>query len=490
MHFSHLVTLLVLCSACAESQQPVDAPTADPNRIATAQPVNEPGTPATVPTTLFPHSETARYLVSGQANIIFQSNPAFHSPYEAQNSFVGRGEYKTSLVGTLFTGFQLKREPRFATDILFDLESAGGRGLSQALGLAGFTNLDVVRNPNLGSVPYIARVQLHQVFGFSSELVDGARTPFSLPTKLSARRLELRAGKMSLPDLLDLNSVGSDSHLQFMNWTSDNNGAWDYAADTRGYTYALLAEYDDRSWSARTAIALMPTVANGIDLDWNLHRARGENFEAEYRRPPLARLLSRKANQPRLGVIRALSFVNYGDMGVYRQANVTALTERTLNQPGATPVISSHAPGTTVKYGFGLNTEQQLTSDIRVYTRFGWNEGQHESFCYTEVDQTFAAGADMAGSRWRRPNDRFGVTGISNAIKRDHQAYLALGGYGFLLGDGRLTYAREDILEAYYTAHNWRGLFTAFDTQLIAHPGYNGDRGPLAVFSVRTHVDF
>ena len=96
----------------------------------------------------------------------------------------------------------------------------------------------------------------------------------------------------------------------------------------------------------------------------------------------------------------------------------------------------------------------------------------------------------MAGSRWRRPNDRFGITGISNAIKRDHQAYLALGGKGFLLGDGRLHYAREDILEAYYTAHNWRGLFTAFDTQLIAHPGYNQDRGPVAVFSVRTHVDF
>ena len=79
---------------------------------------------------------------------------------------------------------------------------------------------------------------------------------------------------------------------------------------------------------------------------------------------------------------------------------------------------------------------------------------------------------------------------MSNAIKRDHQEYLALGGQGFLLGDGRLNYAREDILEACYTAHNWRGLFTALDVQLIAHPGYNQDRGPIAVFAVRTHVDF
>ena len=143
-----------------------------------------------------------------------------------------------------------------------------------------------------------------------------------------------------------------------------------------------------------------------------------------------------------------------------------------------------------MKYGLDLNTDQQITSEIRAFGRYGWNEGQHESFCYTEVDQTFEAGADMAGSRWGRTNDRFGVAGVTNAIKRDHQAYLALGGKGFLLGDGRLNYAREDILETYYTAHNWRGLFSSFDAQLIAHPGYNQDRGPVAVFTVRTHIDF
>lgn len=76
-------------------------------------------------------------------------------------------------------------------------------------------------------------------------MVSGARTPFSLQTELPSRRVELRAGRLSLADFFDLNSVGSDSHLQFMNWTVDNNGAWDYAADTRGYTYGLVTEYDD-----------------------------------------------------------------------------------------------------------------------------------------------------------------------------------------------------------------------------------------------------
>ena len=97
------------------------------------------------------------------------------------------------------------------------------------------------------------------------------------------RRLELRLGKMSLPDVLDINDVLSDSHMQFTNWTVDNNGAWDYAADTRGYTYAGVIEYQDRNWGVRYVLAAMPTVANGIDLDWAFSRASGQNWEFELR---------------------------------------------------------------------------------------------------------------------------------------------------------------------------------------------------------------
>ena len=372
--------------------------------------------------TIFPHSDTARWLVSGQANIVFQGHPGFHSPYSGPNSLLARGEYKVSLVGTLFTGFQLLKNPRFSTDAIFDLESASGRGISEALGLAGFTNLDVVRNPTLGSKPYIARVQLHQVLGLTSKLVEGSRTPFSLATQVPERRFDLRAGKLTLPDFLDLNGPGSDSHLQFLNWTADNNGAWDYAADTRGYTYGVLAEYDSPPWSARYAVALMPTVANGIHLDWNLRRARGENYELELRRGPATFLGPKGLLRDRKGAIRLLGFVNHANMGIYRSANREALDERGASAPDTTPVITAHTPGTTVKYGIGLNFEQELPADVRLFGRFGWNEGQHESYAYTEVDQTFQLGGDMAGARWGRPQDKFGVTGISNAIKRDHQA--------------------------------------------------------------------
>jgi hypothetical protein len=454
---------------------------ADATRPTRIRPVAPAATEETATPTMFPHPDGTRYFLAGQANIIFQAHGPFHSPYEGTNSLLGRGEYKTSLVGTLYMGAELVRSPARHFEAIYDEESAGGRGISEAVGLAGFTNLDVVRNPNLGPIPYMARVQLHQTIGLSSKTVAAERGPFSLATEVPERRLELRVGKMGLPDFFDLNSVGTDSHLQFMNWTTDNNGAWDYAADTRGYTYGAIAEYDDKDWSARYAVALMPTVANGIDLDWNLRRSSGQNMEVEWRRGLLGGLL----NADRKGVVRALSYVNHAHMGLYRAANAAYLAK-----VDATPDITKHETFGAVKYGFGLNAEQELTESLRVFGRFGWNEGQHESFAYTEVDQTVELGGDYAGKQWGRANDKVGLAFISNAIKSDHQAYLKLGGLGFLLGDGNLNYAREDILEGYYNVHAWRGVYYALDAQYIAHPGYNQDRGPVLVESVRMHVDF
>jgi high affinity Mn2+ porin len=240
-------------------------------------------------------------------------------------------------------------------------------------------------------------------------------------------------------------------------------------------------EYHDRLWSARYAVAAMPTVANGIKLDWAFSRANGQNFEFEIRKRVLGKLVAPE----RKGTIRVLSFVNHAHMGLYRDAVNAYLDGR-----DASPDITAHAKFRSVKYGFGFNAEQELTQNFRGFMRFGWNEGQHESYAYTEVDQTVLFGVDYSGRAFSRPYDRIGIAFVSNAIKRDHQNYLRYGGLGFLLGDGRLNYAREDIVESYYNLHAWRGVFYALNLQFVEHPGYNKDRGPVLVEGVRMHVDF
>ncbi|MHB1023799.1 MAG: carbohydrate porin [Acidobacteriaceae bacterium] len=433
--------------------------------------------PSAPSVTMFSHPNGAPWWITGQENTIFQAHPNFHSPYEGTNSLRAGGEYKASEVATLYLGYEPHHHLRYNTELILNLENAGGRGISQALGLAGFTNLDVVRNPNLGSTPYLARVQVVQTIGLTNTMVDNEnRGPFSLAAKVPERRFEVRVGKMSLPDVFDLNEVGSDSHLQFTNWTIDNNGAWDYAADTRGYTYGGVLEYDDTSWSARYGIFAMPVVANGIDLDWAFSRASGQNWEFELRKSPL---------KGRHGTTRILSYVNHAHMGSYREA-----VQAYLAGQDATPDITKHEHLGAVKYGFGINNEQEVSDTLRTFFRVGWNEGQHESFAYTEVDQTVAVGADYSGRRWSRPVDKVGLAFVSNAIKRDHQNYLKDGGLGFLLGDGKLNYGRENILEGYYNLHTWRGVYYALGCSYIAHPGYNRDRGPVIVPSVRMHVDF
>jgi high affinity Mn2+ porin len=425
------------------------------------------------PPTMFPHLETDRLWISGQANFISQWHPAFHSPYSGKNSLSSQAQDASSRVLTLFTGLRLTS----TSELLCDVQETGGHGVGEALGVAGFLNLDVVRNPTLSKLPYVARLMWHQIIPLGHGNAPSDRNPYSLFSVLPERRIEVRVGKFSLADFFDFNSYGTDSNFQFMNWTVDNNGAYDYAADTRGFTFAAMAEYHhNRHVIVRFAEALMPKVANGINLDADLGRARAENVELELRG---------KVVGGQDGVLRLLTFVNHANMGDYRTAIDNFLA-------GLTPLpeITAHPLQTTVKYGFGVNFEQPLNNWFGVFGRWGWNEGRHESYAYTEVDATGEIGVGANGKKWRRKYDRAGLVFVSNGISRDHQEYLALGGNGFLLGDGRLNYGRENIAETYYTMHVWRGFYPSFGFQYVDHPGYNRDRGPVVAPTLRLHLEF
>jgi high affinity Mn2+ porin len=426
--------------------------------------------------TVFHHSQTSPFWLSAQSNFIAQMHPSFHADYSGTNSFYHAEEQSVSRVETIYTGFQFND----STEFIMDAESSGWGGLSQGLGLAGYVNLDVVRNPQLSAEPYLARLWLHKVIRLSDENTEQERTPLSLLTSLPVRRLEITVGKMSLPDFIDINNVGSDSHMQFLNWAVDNNGAWDYAADTRGYTYGVVLQYYDHDFAARFVEALEPTVANGINLEWNVRDAHSENYELEYDLHWIPKMF---------GAIRLLAYTNYANMGDYHYA-----IDQFLNQPKpvlTVPDIDDHPGHIALKYGFGLNVEQQLVEQVRVFGRLGWNEGQHESWAYTEIDQTGVFGGDIRGDWWHRPNDKFGVAFVVNGISRRHRQYLALGGLGFVLGDGDLSYGPEEIVETYYNfpIPIMRGVFGALDMQYINNPGYNRARGPIVVPGMRLHIE-
>jgi hypothetical protein len=420
---------------------------------------------------MLPHFKNSRYWLSGQMNFIFQALPEFHAPYSGPHSLGPHYEKATSRVLTMFAGMRFNS----STEFVGAIEEAGGSALSLGFGLAGNTDLDIVRNPLLSKAPYLGRGMFHTVIALSKDKVENQRSYLSLFDELPRRRLEIRFGKFGMPDFFDINSVGADTHFQFLNWTTDNNGAWDYAADTRGYTVGLTADFEDRNWGFRFGEALMPKIANGIDLVWKPWQARGDNFEYELRHG----FLPKKA-----GVVRLLAYVNHANMGIYRQQVLLA------EETGTTPDITNHPWHITRKYGFGVNVEQNLTHYLTAFGRFGWDNGKTESFAYTEVDSTVAGGVGANGAWWHRKQDRAGVAFVTNGIAKDHQDYLAAGGLGFLLGDGGLHYGRENIFESYYTVHVWRGIYLAPGVQHIVDPGYNQDRGPVLVPTFRAHAEF
>lgn len=405
----------------------------------------------------------SRMWLSGQINIVAQGQLSFPSAYEGTNSFRSGRRGQASRVLTLYSGFRLSGH----TDILFNVERTSGANLSRALGMAGFPNLDTVGLPN--SAPYIARAMIHHSIRLSDELSDVTRGPLQLAPKVATKRFEIYAGKFSLPDFFDVNSVGGDSHYQFLNWSVNNNATYGYPADTRGYTYGVVLEYHQPRWALRFAEALQARADNADKIDTRIGKSHSEHLEIEIPMKPL---------KNRVGIVRALSFLNHGPLALYRDA---------LRDADG-PDVANHR-ALRRKYGFGLNVEQEFTDSVRGYARAGWAEGRTESNANTEANDAISGGFDIGGKRWRRAEDRVGVAWAVSGLSQDHRSYLRNGGVGAVLGDGGLRYGRERALEIYYTAEWKPGVSVSVDVQRIWNPGYNQDRGPVYVAALRLHLE-
>ena len=401
-----------------------------------------------------------------QITAVPQYHDVFASPYSGKNSLSNEAEERSSLTSTLFLGTRLFGGLQF----FVDPELYGGSGMSNALGLAGSPNGEIYRV----SDPYIAVGMARAYFQWDLGLGGGEEDPVGSPHQLAGKRnisrISLVAGKFSLNDFFDDNAYAHDPRSQFLNWALMDLGAWDYAADTRGYTTGVYLELDQPNWTLCGAEVQEPLTANGPDMDRDIIHARSENLELDGRWSLIG--------HP--GTIRGIAFWNHAQMGNYRV---------TLNTPSYNMDVTQSRVVGNLKYGYGLNFEQEIVKGIGFFTRLGWDDGATETWAFTEIDRSGSAGVQLGGSLWHRPDDHLGLACIVNGLSDDHRDYLAAGGFGFLIGDGALNYAPEQILEAYYSYSPLKGFCLSPDLQYVRNPAYNQDRGPVNIFAVRAHFE-
>ena len=405
-----------------------------------------------------------------QATSIAQQHGAVTSPYSSAFSLASHPEAEASLTSTLFFGLRLASNTQFYCNP----EVAGGRAFSATNGIANFPNGEMPRVSTATPKPYIARLYVTQDFGFGAERETFTSDENQLAGSRPVTRYSVTAGRFTLTDFFDNNRYTHDPRTQFMGWAIMYNGAWDYPADTRGYTWGWVHEFHARRWSLRYASAAEPRTANGLRFDRRVLRDRGDVFEGEVRANPGGHA----------GAIRVLSYLNHADAGSYSEALQHAAVTET-----APDVTLTRHPG-TLKYGFGVNVEQEIRKDIGVFGRLGWNDGKTESFAFAVIDRLATGGVSFNGNRWKRPSYTVATALTVTGLAGVHALYLARGGLDFMMGDGRLRYGPEYVSETYYSARVIEGLFATVDLQHVTSPAYNRDRGPVWIGSLRLHLEW
>jgi high affinity Mn2+ porin len=406
-----------------------------------------------------------RLSVHAQTTVITQYKPAFRSKYSGQNSLSDKEETRTSITSTLFLGTRLWT----GASIFINPEIAGGSGLSSSLGVGASTNGETYRIGNPAPEFELARLFFRQIFPINQNYEYNETDINSLEGKIPTKYFSLTIGKISITDLFDNNSYSHNPTTQFMSWALMSNGAWDYPANTKGYTPSIVLEYISKHYQMRYGFSLVSEKPNGIIMNWNIDKAGSHSLEFSDNFQ-----IGGKA-----GTIRLLSFLTTANMGSYSQS--------LANDPTAPDITTTEKHGRT-KYGFGINGDLQLNRDLGVFFRAGWNDGKNETWEFTEIDRTVSLGMSLNGNKWHRQNDNIALAYVVSGISLQHRRYLEAGGKGFELGDGNLNYGLENLVEFYYSMHLEKNIFVSAAYQFLCNPGYNKDRGPVNIFSLRLHL--
>lgn len=407
-----------------------------------------------------------RFSIHAQATVITQYKPAFSAKYTGTNSLSSQEENQRSITSTLFLGARLWQ----GASIYINPEIAGGSGLSGSFGLGAATNGETYRIGNPAPQFELARLFVRQIILLDRNNSFLESDINQLKGIIPSRYFSFTVGKISLPDYFDQNSYSHDPRFRFMCWALMDNGAWDFAANTKGYAPSVIFEFVTPQHELRYGFSLVPTIANGMTMNWDINKAGSHNLEYTHN----YNLGGEK------GRLKLLSYLTVANMGNYQQSLA-------LN-PSSPDITATRKSGNT-KYGFSLNAEQSLTKDMGSFLRAGWNDGHNETWVFTEIDRTLSAGISTNGRKWNRNEDTAGFAYVISGLSTPHRNYLQAGGKGFELGDGNLNYGFEQLAELYYSFELKEDLYISGAYQFILNPGYNKDRGPVNVFSVRVHLE-
>jgi high affinity Mn2+ porin len=415
--------------------------------------------------------DESRFVARAQMTYAWTRKFGFNAPYTGPQSLLTTPESAYTLS---FTGYLGMLAPWQGAELYVDPEAFQANPLSNLYGLAGIDNGELQKASGVEIRAYLARAFVRQAFELGGESREVPAGFNQLETRYSRRRLVFSVGKFSLTDFFERSNYANDPRTQFMNWALITYGAYDYAADARGYNIGGIGELYWDNWAFRAGRGMEPTVANGRSLHYNLFQRHGDQVEIEHDHV--------FHGQP--GAVRVLVYRNLANAGNYAQAVALAATSGTI------PDITAHRY-LEPKTGYGLSVEQSLSPAVALWARGMWCDCRVEQYAFTEIDNSASAGASVKGSLWRRPGDTVGVAFSANGLSPSHRAYLAAGGLGGFLGDGKLNYTRELNYEAYYSALVYRGVHLTADYQRVVNPAYNADRhGPVNLLSGRIHLEF
>jgi high affinity Mn2+ porin len=355
--------------------------------------------------------------VHAQTTYLIQMDPDFPSPYVGARSLIP-GQQRETWDVTFYLGLRLWQ----GAELWIDPEIDQGFGLSDTFGVAGYPSGEAYK---LGEALPYARIPRYFVrdtinLGGASEKVKDAANKFS--GSQTANRLVFTFGKFSITDVFDTNQYAHDPRADWMNWALVDTGTFDYASDAWGYTYGAAAEWYHGNWSLRAGLFDLSTVPASTDLDPTFKQFQTvAELERRYR----------AWGQP--GKVAVTGYLSSGRMGTYEAA--IALSEGT-GQPADIADVRRHR----TRPGIGLNMEQQINDEVKLFARAGWCNGDIEPFDFTDIDRTVAIGFLTSGKPWGRSDDVVGVAGILNGISNIHEAFLNAGGLGILVGDGQLQH--------------------------------------------------